>query len=126
MADTWSDWREVTEQYESIEGFAKQVKRIPASMDLSTLPEGYGLCFELRIEDTTADTSAPILDRVETVSGMIGRKDDEAVRRSHSLGSSLFAGLAGVSGGHPAGGVTAAQWALGTVSKTVSKCPLVA
>jgi len=65
MADTWSDWREVTEQYESIEGLAKQVKRIPASMDLSTLPEGYGFCFELRIEDTTANRSAPILDRVE-------------------------------------------------------------
>lgn len=60
-----SDWRELTEQYESIEGFAKQVKRIPASMDLSTLPEGYGFCFELCIEDTTANTSAPTLDRAE-------------------------------------------------------------
>jgi hypothetical protein len=34
-------------------------------MDLSTLPEGYGFCFELRIEDTTANASAPTLDRVE-------------------------------------------------------------
>jgi hypothetical protein len=41
-------------------------------------------------------------------------------------GSSLFAGLAGVSGGHPVGGVTAVQWTLGTVSKTVSKRTLVA
>ena len=65
IADAWSDWQDVTEQYESIAGFAKQVKRIPASMDLSTLPEGYGFCFELRIEDTTANTSAPTLDRVE-------------------------------------------------------------
>ena len=65
MADTWSDWRGVTEQYESIEGFANQVNRIPASMDLSTLPEGYGFCFELCIEDTTANKLAPILDRVE-------------------------------------------------------------
>jgi hypothetical protein len=65
IADAWSDWQDVKEEYESIEGFAKQVKRIPASMDLSTLPEGYGFCFELRIEDTTANASAPTLDRVE-------------------------------------------------------------
>ena len=65
IADAWSDWQDVTEQYESIAGFAKQVKRIPASMDLSTLPEGYGFCFELRIEDTTANASAPTLDCVE-------------------------------------------------------------
>ena len=64
-ADAWSDWQDVKEQYESIEGFSKQVKRIPASIDLSTLPEGYGFCFELRIEDTTANALAPTLDRVE-------------------------------------------------------------
>lgn len=65
IADTWSDWQEVRERYESIEGFAKQVKRIPASIDLSTLPAGYGFCFELRIEDTTANKSAPTIDRVD-------------------------------------------------------------
>ena len=41
-------------------------------------------------------------------------------------GSSLFAGLAGVSGDRPAGGMTAVQWVVGTVSTTVSKRPLVA
>ncbi len=64
-ADTWSDWQEVNEQYDYIKGFSKQVKRIPASMDLSTLPEGYGFCFELRIEDTTTNQSKPVLDRIE-------------------------------------------------------------
>ena len=65
QTDATDDWQDVKEQCESIEGFAKQVNRIPASMDLSTLPEGYGFCFELRLEDTTANKSAPILDRVE-------------------------------------------------------------
>lgn len=65
IADAWSDWQDVKEQYESIAGFAKQVKRIPATMDLSRLPEGYGFCFELCLEDTTANMSAPTLDRVE-------------------------------------------------------------
>lgn len=65
FADTWTDWQEVKEHYESIQGFAKQVKRILASMDLSTLPEGFGFCFDLRIEDTTANASAPTLDRIE-------------------------------------------------------------
>jgi len=64
-ADAWSDWQEIKEQYDYIKGFSKQVKRIPASMDLSTLPEGYGFCFELRIEDATANKSKPMLDRVE-------------------------------------------------------------
>ena len=64
-ADTWSDWQEVKEQYDYIKGFSKQVKRIPASMELSKLPAGYGFCFELRMEDTTANKSKPMLDSVE-------------------------------------------------------------
>jgi len=64
-ADTWSDWQELKEQYDHIEGFSKQISRIPASMDLSQLPEGYGFCFELKLEDTTANASKPMLDSVE-------------------------------------------------------------
>lgn len=63
--DTWSDWQELKEQYDYIEGFSKQVARIPASMDLSTLPEGYGFCFELRIQDVTTNASKPMLDCLE-------------------------------------------------------------
>ncbi|MBT3193793.1 MAG: hypothetical protein HN341_14695, partial [Verrucomicrobia bacterium] len=65
VADTWSDWQEVKEQYDYIQGFSKQVKRIPASMELSGLPAGYGFCFELRLEDTTANKSKPMLDSIE-------------------------------------------------------------
>lgn len=64
-ADAWSDWQEVKESYDHIEGFAKQIKRVPASMDLSALPAGYGFCFELNIEDATANQSKPLLDSLE-------------------------------------------------------------
>jgi hypothetical protein len=64
-ADAWSDWQEVQEQYDHIEGFSKQISRIPASMDLSQLPEGYGFCFELKLQDTTANASKPTLNSVE-------------------------------------------------------------
>ncbi|WDE98901.1 hypothetical protein PQO03_13760 [Lentisphaera profundi] len=63
--DSWSDWQEVKEQYDYIKGFSKQVKRIPASMDLSRLPEGYGFCFELKLQDTTKNKSKPMLDKIE-------------------------------------------------------------
>ena len=62
--DTWSDWQEVKERYDYIEGFAKQIKRIPAALDLSDLPPGYGFGFEIRLENTTQNTSKPILDRI--------------------------------------------------------------
>ena len=65
QADSWSDWKELKEQYDHIEGFSKQISRIPASMDLSALPAGYGFCFELRLQDTTANHSKPMLDRIE-------------------------------------------------------------
>ena len=64
-ADTWGDWAELKESYEHIVGFSKQIKRIPASMDLSKLPEGYGFCFELKLQDSTANKSKPILDSLE-------------------------------------------------------------
>lgn len=62
--DRWSDWQEVKETYEAIPGFAKQVARIPAKLDLSGLPNGYGFQFEVRIEDAPESASKPILDSV--------------------------------------------------------------
>ena len=64
-ADTWSDWQEIKEQYNHIKGFAKQIQRIPASMDLGKLPAGYGFCFELKLQDTTENASKPMLESVE-------------------------------------------------------------
>ena len=62
--DQWSEWQVVKEQYDYIEGFAKQIERIPAKVDLSGLPEGYGVQFEVRVMDTTENESIPILDKV--------------------------------------------------------------
>ena len=63
-ADEWSDWTKVTERYDYIEGFSKQVKRVPAKLDLSALPEGHGFQFEMKLTDSTENKSKPIIDRV--------------------------------------------------------------
>ncbi|MGJ8649643.1 MAG: hypothetical protein ACSHX4_04735 [Opitutaceae bacterium] len=62
--DQWTDWQAVKESYDYIPGFAKQIARAPAQLDLSDLPEGYGFQFELRLTDTTENASKPILDQV--------------------------------------------------------------
>ena len=62
--DQWSDWTTVTESYDYIDGFAKQVSRERATMDLSKLPAGFGFQFELKITDETANRSSPVIDRV--------------------------------------------------------------
>ncbi len=64
QADQWSDWQTVSEQYATIEGFAKQIAKTPAQMDLSALPEGYGFQFEVRLTDTTENESRPVLDKI--------------------------------------------------------------
>ena len=62
--DRWTDWQEVKESYDYITGFAKQVARTPAEMDLSALQAGYGFQYELRITDSTENKSKPIIDEV--------------------------------------------------------------
>ncbi|MDB4353850.1 hypothetical protein N9Z02_00960, partial [Akkermansiaceae bacterium] len=64
-SDKWSDWQQVKESYDYIEGFAKQVKKTPASLDLSALPEGYGFQFEIKLTDSTDNESKPILEGME-------------------------------------------------------------
>lgn len=63
--DEWSQWQVVKETYDAIPGFAKQVSKTPAELDLSDLPAGYGFQFELRLTDTTENASKPIIDQVE-------------------------------------------------------------
>ena len=62
--DQWTDWTEVTESYDYIKGFSKQIVKTPATMDLSDLPEGYSFQFEARISDSTENESKPQLDKV--------------------------------------------------------------
>ena len=63
--DKWSDWTTVQERYDYIKGFAKQVAREPAQMDLSKLPAGFGFQFELKIEDSTDNPSVPVIDQIK-------------------------------------------------------------
>ncbi|MDF7806419.1 hypothetical protein P4E94_03145 [Pontiellaceae bacterium B12219] len=63
--DQWTDWKTVKESYEAVPGFAKQVARIPASLGLSELPAGYGFQFEVKLTDTTANHSKPMLEKIE-------------------------------------------------------------
>ena len=63
--DQWTDWQVVSEKYDYVPGFSKQVAKAPASLDLSKLPAGKGFSFEIRMEDGTENASKPVLDRVE-------------------------------------------------------------
>ncbi len=66
-ADKWRDWQLVKESYDYTPGFAKQVAKTPAKLDLTSLPEGHGFQFEIRITDTTENASKPIIDRVQVL-----------------------------------------------------------
>ncbi len=63
--DQWSDWNTVKESYDYTPGFAKQIKKTSAAMDLKSLPKGYGFQFEVKMTDTTKNVSKPVLDKVE-------------------------------------------------------------
>ncbi|MDB4786921.1 hypothetical protein OAG29_03055, partial [Planctomycetaceae bacterium] len=63
-ADRWTDWQELKETYTQIKGFAKQIEKTPAALDLSSLPAGFGFQFEMKLTDTTENKSKPMIDRV--------------------------------------------------------------
>ena len=63
--DVWSEWQEIKESYDYIEGFSKQVAKAPAELDVTGLPEGHGFQFEVRMTDTTDNKSKPILEHIE-------------------------------------------------------------
>ncbi|MDO5968755.1 hypothetical protein Q4Q35_02960 [Flavivirga aquimarina] len=65
--DEWSKWQEVKENYDYVEGFSKQVAKIPAALDLADLPDGYGFQIELILDDTTDNESKPMIEAVELV-----------------------------------------------------------
>lgn len=63
--DQWTEWQQVKESYDYLDGFSKQIGKTPASLDLSSLDEGYGFQFELKLTDSTDNDSLPILEKVE-------------------------------------------------------------
>ena len=62
--DQWTDWTQVKESYDYIQGFSKQIARTPAELELSKLPAGFGFQVELRLTDTTENKSKPIVERM--------------------------------------------------------------
>lgn len=54
VADVWTDWQDISESYARIDGFAKAFSVDPAMIDLSGLPEGYGIQFRFETSDITA------------------------------------------------------------------------
>jgi len=63
--DQWTQWKRIKENYTQKPGFARIVDVTPASMDLSSLPEGKGVQFEFRTEQLDANKVQPIIDSVE-------------------------------------------------------------
>ncbi len=64
-ADQWSKWQEAKESYDYVKGFSKQVSKTPAQLDLSDLPDGFGFQVELKLADTTANASKPLVESLE-------------------------------------------------------------
>ena len=64
QTDQWTDWTKVSESYDYIEGFSKQIAKTPAKLDLSKLPAGFGFQYEIKLTDTTENASKPVLDSV--------------------------------------------------------------
>lgn len=63
--DQWTAWTEVSEAYDYLPGFSKQVAKTPASMDVSTLPEGHGFQIELKITDASGTHAKPMIKSLE-------------------------------------------------------------
>ena len=61
----WTDWTEIKERYDYIKGFSKQIKRTPAQLNLAKLPAGYAFQVELKLTDTTANKSKPIIESLQ-------------------------------------------------------------
>jgi hypothetical protein len=53
-ADVWTDWQIVKETYGRIDGFAKVFSVDPACLDLSSLPDGFGIQFRFQTSDAAA------------------------------------------------------------------------
>ena len=48
-----------------IKGFSKQIKRTPATLNLAKLPAGFAFQIELKLTDTTANKSKPIIESLQ-------------------------------------------------------------
>ena len=62
--DQWTDWKELKESYDYIQGFSKQIEKSPATLELSSLPPGFGFQVEVKMTDTTSNQSKPLLQQM--------------------------------------------------------------
>lgn len=65
--DTWTNWTEVKETYDHMKDYAKIIKKIPAAIDLSALPDGYAFQFEFKTVQTTENGILPIMDKITLI-----------------------------------------------------------
>lgn len=63
-ADVWTEWQDVSETYGRIDGFAKAFSVDPALLDLSDLPEGYGIQFRFQTSDMAAVMDSVTIESV--------------------------------------------------------------
>ncbi len=78
VADFWTDWQDVSETYGRIDGFAKVFSVDPASIDLSSLPDGYGIQFRYRTTDMAAVMESVVFESMP-VSPLLGDFNDDGV-----------------------------------------------
>tara|TARA_B110000908_G_scaffold6981_1_gene8714 strand:- start:6026 stop:7630 length:1605 start_codon:yes stop_codon:yes gene_type:complete len=62
--DQWTEWQEVIEEYSHKPGFAKHVVKTPAAIDSTSLPNGFGFQFELKLAESLTETVAHGIDAV--------------------------------------------------------------
>ena len=63
--DQWTKWSEMKESYEYIDGFSKQIKKIPAKINLTGLPEANGFQVEVKLSDITSNSSKPLIESMD-------------------------------------------------------------
>ncbi len=67
QADSFTEWSEVKEAYGYTKGYAKQIKKTPAGIDLSGLPAGFAFKFEFKITPKSQNNAPALIDRVEVI-----------------------------------------------------------
>ena len=67
--DVWTDWQEVSETYSRIEGFAKAYAVDPAMVDLSGLPDGFGIQFRFQSDDIAAVMDSILIESATVLPG---------------------------------------------------------
>ena len=77
--DVWTEWQDVSEQYSRIDGFAKAYAVDPADLDLSGLPDGFGIQFRIRTNDTAAVFDSVIVESTTLATAIPGDYNNDGI-----------------------------------------------